>query len=130
MAMSEVSILLVDDNPTFRSLAARFLQSLPGVIVAGLANGGVDGLTKAQVLCPDLILVDLHMADLSGLKLIPLLRERLPRVGIIALTLLDAKVFRQVTLELGADEFVDKATMVTDLLPAIQRVSSRQTTGR
>lgn len=122
MAETSVSVLLVDDNPTFRKVAAQFLKTLPGLLVAGTAVGGLDGLAQAQALRPDLILVDLHMRDLNGLSLIPQLRALLPESNIIALTLLEASAFRGVSLTAGADEFVDKATMFVDLWPAIERV--------
>lgn len=125
MAEMNVSVLLVDDNPTFRMVAAKFLKTLPGLVVAGMAVGGLDGLAQAQSLQPDLILVDLHMRDLDGLRLIPQLRALLPQTNIIALTLLEASAFRGVTLAAGADEFVDKATMFADLWPAIERVRQR-----
>ncbi len=125
MAEANVSVLLVDDNPTFRKVAAKFLKTLPGLIVAGTAVGGLDGLAQAKRLRPDLILVDLHMRDLGGLSLIPQLRALLPQTNIIALTLLEASAFRGVSLEAGADEFVDKATMFADLWPAIERVRQR-----
>jgi len=63
------------------------------------------------------------MPGLSGLETIPLLRAMLPEASIIALTLLDAKVYRQATLAAGADDFVLKANLSTDLLPAIRRVA-------
>jgi two-component system, NarL family, nitrate/nitrite response regulator NarL len=122
MAEASVSVLLVDDNPTFRTVAAKFLKTLPGLQVAGTAVGGLDGLAQAQALQPDLILVDLQMRDLNGLSLIPQLRALLPHTNIIALTLLEASAFRGISLEAGADEFVDKATMFADLWPAIERV--------
>jgi DNA-binding NarL/FixJ family response regulator len=123
MVETSVSVLLVDDNATFRNLAARFLATLPGVELAGTATGGEDGLRCAQELHPDLIVVDLHLRDAHGLEVIPRLRALMPTVGIIALSLLDPQGFRQVTLQAGADEFVDKTTMVSDLLPAIQKVT-------
>ncbi len=125
MANASVSVLLVDDNPTFRCVATKFLKTLPGLVVAGTAVGGRDGLAQAKSLQPDLILVDLHMGDLDGLSLIPQLRALLPQTNIIALTLLEASAFRRVTLDAGADEFVDKATMFADLGPAIERVRQR-----
>ena len=125
MVDEHVSVLLVDDNPTFRTVAAKFLKTLPGVVVAGTAVGGFDGLAQALLLRPDLILVDLQMRDLNGLKLIPRLRTLLPQTGIIALTLLEASAFRGVTLAAGADEFVDKASMFADLWPAIEKVCLR-----
>ncbi|MBI1763379.1 MAG: response regulator transcription factor [Acidobacteria bacterium] len=125
MAKASVSVLLVDDNPTFRRVADKFLRTLPGLVVAGTAVGGLDGLAQAETLQPDVILVDLHMRDLDGLRLIPQLRALLPQTNIIALTLLEASAFRGVTLAAGADEFVDKANMFAELWPAIERVRQR-----
>ena len=123
MVEPTVSILLVDDNAIFRNLAARILGTLPGIKLAGTAEGGEDGLLRAQELHPDLVLLDLHLRDAHGLQVIPRLRALMPSVGIIALSLLDPQGFRHATLQAGADEFVDKMTMVSDLLPAIQKVS-------
>jgi DNA-binding NarL/FixJ family response regulator len=120
--MSATTILLVDDNPAFRRIAARFLQLLPEVMVVDTASGGRDGLARAQALRPDVVLMDLHMNDLPGLEAIPRLRACLPEVGIIALTLMETSGYREAALAAGADEFVAKARMDTDLLPAIHRV--------
>jgi len=62
------------------------------------------------------------MPGLPGLKAIPLLRGALPNLGIIALTLMEPNGYRQAALAAGADEFVSKATLATDLHPAIRRV--------
>ena len=51
------------------------------------------------------------------------LRNMLPGVGIIALTLLNDNAYRQAALAAGADDLVRKAEVVTDLLPAIRRVT-------
>jgi len=71
---------------------------------------------------PCVILLDLNMPGLSGLETIPRLRDMLPEVGIIALTLLDPRTYRQAALAAGAEDFVAKANLTTDLLPAIRRV--------
>ena len=125
MVKTTISVLLVDDNSVFRDLAVRFLRTLPGIVVAGTATGGAEGLVRAQELHPDLVVMDLHMRDENGLQVIPRLRALLPQIGIIALSLLDPDGFRQATLRVGADEFVDKMTMSNDLLPAMQRVAQQ-----
>ena len=51
------------------------------------------------------------------------LRNMLPGVGIIALTLLNGNAYQQAALAAGADDLVGKAEVVTDLLPAIRRVA-------
>lgn len=118
----KISVLLVDDHEAFLRVATEFLQRHNELSVVGAARGGEEALTQAQDLRPQVVLVDLNMPGLSGLETIPLLRAMLPEAGIIALTLLDPKVFRQAALAAGADDFVLKANLSTHLLPAIRRV--------
>jgi len=122
--LAQMSLLLVDDNPGFLRILASFLErSGQGeIVILGAARGGKEALTKAQALRPQVILIDLAMSDLHGLDAIPQLRSMLPDVGIIALTLLNSGSYRQAALTAGANDFVSKARLDTDLLPAIRRL--------
>jgi DNA-binding NarL/FixJ family response regulator len=122
--MRQAAVLLVDDNAAFLQVAAQFLRLLPELKIVGLATGGRAALTQAAQLRPDLVLIDLHMADLPGLAAIPQLRALLPHARIIALTMMEPATHRQPALDAGADEFVTKAQMDTHLLPAIERLLS------
>lgn len=119
----QMSILLVDDNPGFLRILTNFLErsSHGEIVVAGTALGGREGLTKAQELKPQIIIIDLAMPDLHGLAAIPQLRTMLPDVRIIALSLLDVGSYRDEALALGANAFVSKASLDTDLIPTIRR---------
>ena len=121
--MKPISVLLVDDNPVFLRNATRFLQEHDDIVVVGAAGGGEEAMAMAQDLQPDIVVIDLAMPGLSGLVTIPLLQVVLPEVGIIALTVLDTNGYRQAALAAGANDFVPKATLDTDLLPAIRRVA-------
>jgi DNA-binding NarL/FixJ family response regulator len=122
--MDLISVLLVDDNPTFLAILRRFLeeQYLNEVVILGTAGGGEEALTQALRLRPEIVLIDLAMPGVSGLEAIPRLRTALPNLGIIALTLLEPNGYRSAALAAGADEFVPKATLSTHLLPTIRRV--------
>jgi DNA-binding NarL/FixJ family response regulator len=122
--MEPVRVLLVDDNPTFLRIATRFLEQDRGcpIVVVGTAGGGQEALAQAERLSPHVILLDLMMPGTNGLEIIPRLRAVLPKVGIIALTLLDTSSYRTAALAVKTDLFVAKSAMSTDLLPAIQRV--------
>jgi DNA-binding NarL/FixJ family response regulator len=120
--MTPTSILLVDDHLTFLRLTTCFLQQFNDLIVVATAHEGEDALAKAAALQPHLVLLDLAMPGLSGLEVIPRLRSVLPQVGIIVLTKHRLASYQKAALMAGADEFVSKATMGDDLLPAIQRV--------
>ena len=115
--MKPISVLLVDDNPTFLRIASRYLREHCNneLDVVGTAQGGEMALALAPELQPQVILLDLSMSDMPGLKAIPLLREALPDVRIIIVTLLHTEVYRDAALAAGADGFVAKATMSTDL---------------
>ncbi len=123
--MDQIRVLLADDNPTFVRIATDFLNENHGQEVAavGAACGGEKAIALAEELRPQIVLLDLAMPDVHGLHVIPRLREALPEVGIIVLTLLDLDVYHEAALAAGADDFVSKETMGTDLLPAIRRVA-------
>ena len=121
--MNPISIMLVDDSPTFLRLARQFLEAHEDMLVVGTATGGEEALARAQELRPQVILVDLAMPDLPGLQAIPRLRTALPEAGIIALTVMNSNGFRQAALGAGANCFISKTAMRKDLLPAIRHVA-------
>ena len=121
--MIAVRVLLVDDNPTFLRIATRYLEEHEEIAVVASLSGGAEALASVEELRPDVALIDLAMPDLSGLEVIPRLRAARPELGIIALTFLDTDGYRQAALAAGADEFVPKATLITELIPAIRRAA-------
>lgn len=127
-----LSVLLVDDNPTFLRILMRFLseQSEVALRVVGSVAGGRDAMAQVRQLQPEIILLDLQMPDVSGLELLPQFRATLPDSVIIALTLMDPDTFRDATLAAGADGFVSKASLERDLIPAIRRLASLEQTRR
>jgi two-component system response regulator NreC len=118
--MDAIRILLVDDNAAFLDILHRFLQQHDDLLVVGTAQSGEEGLTKAQRLKPEVIVIDLAMRGMSSLQVIPRLRTALPSLGIVVLTLWDTTVYRAAALTSGADSFVSKVAMTIDLVPAIR----------
>ncbi len=123
-----LSVLLVDDNPTFLRVLQDFLADYGAglVQVVGAVVGGRHAVAQAEQLHPQVILLDLQMPDVPGLDLLPPLRTRLPEALLIALSLRDPEEYRAQTLAAGADAFVAKACLARDLLPTIQRLAARQ----
>jgi DNA-binding NarL/FixJ family response regulator len=118
-----ISVLLVDDNVTFIRIARRLLDAHDGIVVVGAIRGGEDALAQVQDLKPEVVIVDTSMPSLpGGLGFIGRLRSVLPDVWVIALTLIGTDGYRRAALGAGADDFVPKAAMGTDLLSAIERV--------
>ncbi len=117
---SRIRVLLVDNHEPFLRAAADFLQRQSGINVVGAVCDYQQATTYARTLEPQVILVGL---DEIGLEIITRLRELLPGVGIIALTLAEGEAYRQAVVDAGADELVSKAGLITELLPTIWRVT-------
>jgi len=83
------------------------------LIIVGTICGDEEVLTQVQDL-PQVILVGLTISRL---------RDMLSGVGIIALGLLEGDAYRQAAMAAGADDIVVKEELVTDLLPAIRRMT-------
>jgi DNA-binding NarL/FixJ family response regulator len=122
--MRSIRVLLVDDNPTFLRVTARFLSAEEDIHLVATLRGAAEALARMAELTPDVVLIDLAMPELPGLDAIPRLRAARPEAGIIALTLLQAEAYRQSALAAGADVFVPKCLVTTELLPAIRRVAA------
>jgi DNA-binding NarL/FixJ family response regulator len=120
--MEPITVLLVDDNPTFLRIVERFLQSHEGLCVVGTACNSQGALAQARALSPQVILLDLAMPGTNGLETVPQLRRALPDTRIIILTLLDVQGYRSAALSAGADGFVSKSALNLDLVPTIRQL--------
>jgi two-component system nitrate/nitrite response regulator NarL len=67
-AMSNIRILIIDDKQLVRNGLRMFLELHDGMTVCGEASDGLEGIKKAFELKPDVILLDLNMPTLDGLK--------------------------------------------------------------
>lgn len=118
-AATQIRVLLVEDNATFRRFAMRFLAEC-GNVTAVAAGGFAQAIAQARRLHPDTILLDLRLPGTSGVEAIRLLQAAAPEARIIVLSLLDLDSYRQAAMEAGAAAFVSKASIAADLMPAIR----------
>jgi DNA-binding NarL/FixJ family response regulator len=123
--VTPISILLVDENPTFLQILARFFNDKyhEEFTVIGTVANFDEALAQAQVARPNTIVHDLGLPGFTGIPSISRLREKLPTIGIIALTLLDSPTHREVALRAGADDLIYKGRLVSELPPAIRRLA-------
>lgn len=91
------SVLIVDDHEAVRRELRRLFQSQPDFTVCGEAADGVDAITKAEQLSPDLVILDLAMPEMNGLEAAGALRYILPDGVLFLLT-----AYKNRELELAA----------------------------
>jgi DNA-binding NarL/FixJ family response regulator len=81
-----MKILLADDHPLFLD-GLKSILSLHGFEVVGTAGDGMEALDQARGLQPEVILMDVHMPNLSGLEATRLIKAELPDIKIVMLTM-------------------------------------------
>ena len=121
--MATIKALIVEDSPTMRQLLLYALKRVPG-IVATEASDGVDGLQKCEEETPDIILTDINMPVMDGLKFIEQVREReeFKNIPIVVITTEGADEDRQRAMDLGADAFISKPIQAPSVVKVVQRL--------
>lgn len=119
-----IRILLVDDNLTFLAAVRKFLAVLPGAQVIAEAHDGRQALVQAAQWRPDLVLLDIVMPELNGLKVAQHLQAWPQPPHIIFLSMHDSTAYRAAARELGVLAFVGKADFVADLPPVLAALTA------
>ena len=115
-------ILLVDDHRDWRKLVRGLLQMRPEWQVVCEVSDGLEAIQKAEELQPDLILLVIGLPGLNGIEAARRIRQLSPNSKIIFLSMETSLDVVQVALSTGAEGYVRKAIVHSDLLPAIDAV--------
>ena len=115
-------ILLADDHAVLRAGLRLLLSSQEGLEIVGEASTGVETLSLARDLQPDLILLDLSMPGMGGLEALPALRRLAPKSRILILTMHDDPQYLRRALSSGAAGYVLKKAADVELLSAVWAV--------
>jgi DNA-binding NarL/FixJ family response regulator len=118
--MHQPRVFLADDHPLVLE-GFRHLLAADAVIV-GTAHSGAELLEKAQRAAPDIVLLDVAMPDTNGFELIPSLKEKVPRVKIILVTMLSEPFYVSEGFRKGAHGYVLKQSASGELMTAIRTV--------
>jgi len=121
-----IRALVVDDSLALRRSVMYALQRL-GEIVCIEANDGAEAIKKLAAGGFDIVLTDINMPLLDGLKLISHIRSEpaLSKLPIIVITTESADADRERALKLGADAYLVKPVKAQDVLDAVQRLLKR-----
>lgn len=117
------SVLIVEDDPVSRALLQGFLEDA-GYDVEAAEDGG-DALAKLGEGSFDLVLADIDMPGLNGLKMLELVGRRGLAVPVVFLTGLEGRDVEIRGFELGAADFIHKPVRKDLLLQRIENVLRR-----
>ncbi|MFC5406554.1 response regulator [Cohnella soli] len=115
-------ILLADDHPLFRSGVRNLIHTTEDLQVIGEAATGEEAVEMAVSLHPDVIVMDIRMPGINGIEATRIIREKLPDMKILIVTMLknDKSVFT--AMQMGARGYVLKDAGEMELLQSIRMV--------
>ncbi|HEY63360.1 MAG TPA: response regulator transcription factor [Caldilineae bacterium] len=118
--MPAIRVLIADDHGIVRAGIRSLLESCEDIEVVGEAADGWEAIEQAIRLRPDVVLMDIAMPRLRGVEATYEIRQRLPRVRVLALTVHDREEYFFAMLKAGGSGYVLKEGEPEELLAAIR----------
>jgi len=118
--MSRIRVLLADDHALFREGLAGILAAQPDFEVVGEASDGLEALVKAEELVPDLILMDIGMPGCDGLEATRRIKQKLPAVTVVILTVRDEEEKLFQAIKNGAQGYLLKNIRGREMLELLR----------
>jgi DNA-binding NarL/FixJ family response regulator len=118
--MSDVRVLVVDDQRLIRDSIASLLDVQPGIAVVGTAGDGREAVDQAIALAPDVVLMDVRMPTMDGIDALAVLRQRVPACRVVMLTTFDDEEYVVRALRAGATGYLLKDLPARELADAVR----------
>ena len=117
-----MKVLLADDHSMIRQGIRTYLQS-KSIEIVGEATDGLMAVQMANNLQPDVVIMDIHMPELTGIEATRRILFNNPDIRILVLTAYDTPAYVNALLEAGADGFILKTAEFEVLYQALQEVA-------
>lgn len=119
-----ITVVLVDDHNVVRRGIRALLEAEADIKVTGEASTGVDAAQLALQLKPDVLVVDLMLADMSGLAVVRQIKKKLPKTAGIVLSMYGNDCYVVEALQAGAMAYVLKDSSPEELLRAVREAAA------
>lgn len=115
-------VLLAEDHLIVRQSIRLFLES-KGIEIVGEANNGREAIEMVRDLHPDVLILDIHMPELTGIEVARRVRHEDENIRILVLTAYNEPSYVYALLDAGADGYVLKTAELSELYQALQEVA-------
>lgn len=118
----KIKVAIIDDHAMILAGLRTLLSQYPTLEITGLYEDGMEFVNSLPRHQPDVLLLDLHLPNKMGDKLVPKILRKHPEVKIIALTSLDSSFYIYNLIQVGASGYLLKSTPVEKIAEAIETV--------
>lgn len=118
--MSDIQVLIADDDPLVRVALAHFVSADPDIKVVGQCSDGHEAVAQADKLHPDVIMMDVHMPEMDGIHATEIIKSNSPDVHVLAVTTLDTGDTVFPMLGAGATGYILKDTCAQEIVSAVK----------
>lgn len=108
-------VFVVEDSPIVRERLIDMLGHLPNVEVVGEAERPVDAIEGITRTVPDVVLLDVHLIDGSGMDVLRAVHPHMPDVAFVVLTNYTEPIYRNAYMKAGAQFYLDKSHEFNDV---------------
>ncbi len=119
-----VRVILADDQPLVRAALQMVITDAPDIEVVGEAGTGTEAVELTEGLRPDVVVMDIRMPGMDGIKATRLITAGPSRARVIVLTTFDDDDYVYGALRAGASGFLVKDMALDDILAAIRVVAA------
>ncbi len=120
--VTKIRLLIVDDQEGVRQDLRTALELMRGLEVIGEAADGFEAVRQAEVLGPDVVLMDLKMPGMDGFEATRQIKARRLARSVVALTIYGDDSAREQAVRVGVDAFVEKGTPIQALAETIRKI--------
>src|SRR5262252_4412028 len=121
--MRKIRVLLADDHQLMRSGIRLMLERETDLSVVGEANDGREAVALAQSLRPDVVVMDIGMANLNGIEAAQQMTGDSPEIAVVMLSMHSDESYVQRALKAGARGYLLKDSAEADLIKAVHAVA-------
>jgi DNA-binding NarL/FixJ family response regulator len=118
-----IKVLIADDHPVVRMGTKHILEKADDIIVVDEAENGAEALKKASESGIDVVLLDISMPGRDGLDVLKQLKQDMPDLPVLVLSMYPEKQYAIRVLKTGAAGYLTKKSAPYDLINAIRKVS-------
>jgi DNA-binding NarL/FixJ family response regulator len=120
---TNIRILLADDHDLLRQGLKLLFETHTDIQVVGEARTGREAIEQTRILSPDIVVMDISMADIDGLEACRLIRKSYPATQVLILTMHESEEYFLQALRIGASGYLVKKAAPAELSTAIRTLA-------